>query len=156
MVGMAELRKKIAEYLMEVDEDVVTTKELRKKLSERDYVYNREYNVTIFSNAISSLAKKNVIISVDKDKKGIYRVDRTALNNFISKKYDEKKSGGNEENELEEMRKKIKKIVQTTRLEVEELLDSEKPSTYGRNKTTYNDILQLIDYLKKFAFTVEK
>ena len=37
--------------------------------------------------------------------------------------------------ELKEMREKVKKCVRETYLELEKILDEEKPSVYGRNKS---------------------
>jgi len=54
------------------------------------------------------------------------------------------------------MRRKIKEYIANECKELEEILDSEKPSVYGKNKKTYNDILELITYLQNFKFSVEK
>lgn len=43
-----------------------------------------------------------------------------------------------------------------TYLELEKILDEEKPSVYGRNKHTYEDVTTLIEYMRKFDFIVEE
>ena len=58
--------------------------------------------------------------------------------------------------ELEEFRSEVKEKVKEFSLEIEEILDGVKPSVYGRNKNTYEDILCLIKYLKEFKFTVDE
>lgn len=58
--------------------------------------------------------------------------------------------------ELKEMREKVKKCVRETYLELEKILDEEKPSVYGRNKHTYEDVTTLIEYMRKFDFIVEE
>lgn len=62
----------------------------------------------------------------------------------------------NKELELKEMREKVKKCVRETYLELEKILDEEKPSVYGRNKHTYEDVTTLIEYMRKFDFIVEE
>ena len=51
---------------------------------------------------------------------------------------------------------KIKNDINDFCMKIEQILDSEKPSTYGRNRQTYEDILKLVDTLKTFEFNVEK
>ena len=57
--------------------------------------------------------------------------------------------------ELEELRRKIKRNIETECTELEKILDSEKPSIYGQNRRTYDDIIELIVYLRNFKFSVE-
>lgn len=54
------------------------------------------------------------------------------------------------------MRNKIKKCIGKDYAEIEQILDSEKPSVFGRNRKTYDDILELLEYMKNFKFTVEE
>lgn len=48
------------------------------------------------------------------------------------------------------------RIYEETYLELEKILDEEKPSVYGRNKHTYEDVTTLIEYMRKFDFIVEE
>ena len=57
--------------------------------------------------------------------------------------------------ELEELRRKIKRNIETECTELEKILDSEIPSIYGQNRRTYDDIIELIVYLRNFKFSVE-
>ena len=65
---MTELRGKIKEYIQ--GKETFTTSEVKEELKEKGYVYNVDYDVTSFSNAISSLTRQNYIASMDAEKKG--------------------------------------------------------------------------------------
>lgn len=170
MLSMNELRDKMKECLQEVD--FFTTAELKELLKESGYVYNIDYDVNAFSNAVSSLAKQKYIVSLDSKRKGNYRVNHEGSSdrsyNTAGKSEKQKNAnternsssdvhGGNgdDEPELQEMRQKIKERLKAAYEEIEQLFDSEKPSKYGRNRKTYDDILKLLDYLKHFHFSNE-
>lgn len=148
---MGELREKIRICTKELNS--FSTAQLKELLRDMGYIYNTDYNVTIFSNAISSLVNQKYIISLDSDRKGNYKIikneektkDNTPKENKL---YDN-------EPELAEMRADITTCLNDTLKKIEEKLDSVKPSTYGRNIKTYNDILRLIEMLREFDFTVK-
>ena len=58
-------------------------------LPQKGYVYNKDYNVNAFSNALHSLVNQKAIASVDKEKKENYKV--------LSVSYDDKKNNENKE-----------------------------------------------------------
>lgn len=144
------------------DIEVFTTKGLKEWLKEQGCTYNVDYEVNAFSNAITYLIKKHYILPTGE--KGKYKVvkkekEKEKVNcNNIDEQNEEKKSKDEyvPEKALEEMRRKIKEYIANECKELEEILDSEKPSVYGKNKKTYNDILELITYLQNFKFSVEK
>lgn len=139
------------------DRENFTTVQLKEMLAQKGYVYNRDYDVTVFSNAIASLVKQKYIVSLDKEKRGNYKVLYKQKKNEMNEDAEmEKWESNNDESELREMRKKIEENISEFCLKIEQILDSEKPSTYGRNRKTYEDILKLVDLLKEFKFEVEK
>ena len=153
MMKMTELRGKIKEYIQ--GKETFTTSEVKEELKEKGYVYNVDYDVTSFSNAISSLTRQNYIASMDAEKKGNYMV---VGNRDIKDKEKEtyiKKEPYRNEPELKEMREKIRESLKESCAQIEQILDSEKPSKYGRNRKTYDDILRLIKSLKEFEFTIK-
>ena len=155
MLATKQLREEIKICIE--DREVFTTTQLKAVLEQRGYIYNKDYDVTVFSNAIASLVKQKYIISMDKEKKGNYIVlDKQNKKKMKEEEEMEKKRVNNEEIELREMRIKIEENINEFCLKIEQILDSEKPSTYGRNRKTYDDILKLVDLLKEFKFEVEK
>lgn len=158
MLAMPELREIMKICIQGMD--IFTTTQIKEILKERGYIYNVHYDVTAFSNAISSLTRQKYIVSLDDEKKGNYKVVNKI--EYDNKKNEENEMKKNEngkyddEIELKEMRENIKKFLKESCLKVEQILDSEKPSTYGRNRKTYDDILRLIEVLKEFEFTVEE
>lgn len=163
MSAMKEIREKMMEHLSMVT--IFSTLQMRDFLLEQGYTYNKDYNVRDFSNAISSLVKQGYIKPEDKNSKtGIYQVINQSDSEIEEnpKKKDEDAVSGDRcvvtdpEIELEEFRSEVKEKVKEFSLEIEEILDGVKPSVYGRNKNTYEDILCLIKYLKEFKFTVDE
>lgn len=156
MLVTKQLREEIKSCLKGVE--LFTTIQLKEMLEKNGYIYNRDYDVTVFSNAISSLVKQKYIASADKEKRGNYIV-LDKMQNIDDQEEGKKKMGkkwDDNETELKEMRGRIKEDIKEFCVKMEQLLDSEKPSTYGRNRRTYDDILKLIDLLKEFEFEVEK
>lgn len=155
MVAMKQLREEMKGCLKEIE--FFTTVQLKEMLQQKGYIYNKDYDVNSFSNALHSLVKQKVIISVDKERKGNYKVLSVS---YDAKENNEKKEQKNKminnELELKDMRVKIKNDINDFCVKIEQILDSEKPSTYGRNRQTYEDILNLVDTLKTFKFNVEK
>lgn len=155
MLEMKQLREEIKGCLKEIE--FFTTGQLKEMLQQKGYVYNKDYDVNAFSNALHSLVNQKVIVSADKEKKGNYKVLPVSYDdrkNNENKK--EKNKTLNNELELKDMREKIKNDINGFCVKIEQILDSEKPSTYGRNRQTYEDILNLVDTLKTFKFNVEK
>lgn len=155
MLVTKQLREEIKICLE--DRDFFTTVQLKEVLEQKGLIYNKDYDVTVFSNAIASLVKQKYIASMDKEKKGNYMVlHKQKEEKMKEEELMEKYESNNEEIELREMRKKIEENINEFCLQIEQILDSEKPSTYGRNRKTYDDILKLVDLLKEFKFEVEK
>lgn len=180
MLKSGELREKMKLCLSNIEE--FSTRDLKEWLKAYGYIYNVDYEVNAFSNAIAYLTKKNYISSVGE--KGKYMVVKkdgdacwmeenerermgTETDNEEKKKEEsvQQENGEQtkseqqtyiEEAELEELRGKIKKYIEGECRELEKILDSEKPSIYGHNRRTYNDIIELILYLRNFEFSVEK
>lgn len=109
-------------------------------------------NVYAFSNAVAYLKRNSYIEPTGV--KGSYRVIKKKSKS-VDESTEEFKTL-NKELELKEMREKVKKCVRETYLELEKILDEEKPSVYGRNKHTYEDVTTLIEYMRKFDFIVEE
>lgn len=160
MIKMNQLREEIKLCLEGID--CFTTTQLKEILKERGYIYNVSYDVGAFSNAMSSLVRQRYIAPIDKERKGNYRVLST-----MKSKNEEKNKGelkvqkvkdekSNNERELQKVRKDIEENINEFCKKIEEILDSEKPSTYGRNRKTYNDILKLVCFLREFKFEVEE
>lgn len=168
MLTSVELRKQMVKCLANVE--VFSTAELREMLKGLGCTYNIDYEENAFSNAISFLAKKKVIISEGKEKKGMYRVSSDTGNGAIYKntamntapkaiagsKAKVREEECDKEPELKEMREKIKECLKADCEKIEQILDSEKPSKFGRNRRTYDDILDIIEYMKNFKFRVEE
>lgn len=108
--------------------------------------------VYAFSNAVAYLKRNSYIEPTGV--KGSYRVIKKKSKS-VDESTEEFKTL-NKELELKEMREKVKKCVRETYLELEKILDEEKPSVYGRNKHTYEDVTTLIEYMRKFDFIVEE
>lgn len=151
MLTMRELREKIR--ICTKERNSFSTAQLKELLRDMGYIYNTDYNVTIFSNAISSLVNQKYIVSLDSDRKGNYKVIKNEEK--ANDKNPKEKAPYNNEPELAEMRADITTCLNTTLEKIEKKLDSVKPSTYGRNIKTYNDILRLIEILREFDFTVK-
>lgn len=111
-----------------------------------------DYDVYAFSNAVAYLKRNSYIEPTGV--KGSYRVIKKKSKS-VDESTEEFKTL-NKELELKEMREKVKKCVRETYLELEKILDEEKPSVYGRNKHTYEDVTTLIEYMRKFDFIVEE
>lgn len=109
-------------------------------------------DVYAFSNAVAYLKRNSYIEPTGV--KGSYRVIKKKSKS-VDESTEEFKTL-NKELELKEMREKVKKCVRETYLELEKILDEEKPSVYGRNKHTYEDVTTLIEYMRKFDFIVEE
>lgn len=109
-------------------------------------------HVYAFSNAVAYLKRNSYIEPTGV--KGSYRVIKKKSKS-VDESTEEFKTL-NKELELKEMREKVKKCVRETYLELEKILDEEKPSVYGRNKHTYEDVTTLIEYMRKFDFIVEE
>ena len=153
MIATKQLREEIKLCLK--DKVNFTTVQLKEMLKQNGYEYNRDYDVTVFSNAISSLVKQKYIISIDNEKRGNYKVlCKQEKNEMNDEKIIENVTLNNNESELREMRKKIEENINEFCLGIEQILDSEKPSTYVRNRKTYDDILKLVDLLSEFKFKI--
>lgn len=188
MLKSKELREKMKECLSDVEE--FTTIELKEMLNDMGCVYNVDYEVNAFSNALFFLVKKKFVAS--QGIKGAYRVlidgkngnvedvhkdfkkcknesfeneaseNDTSENDTSKNEASENDTSENEKNkcvdevELKKMRNKIKKCIGKDYAEIEQILDSEKPSVFGRNRKTYDDILELLEYMKNFKFTVDE
>lgn len=178
MMNTRELREKMKECLL--NEEIFTTSQLKERLNEKGWVYQVDYTLNTFSNGISSLVRQNYIVSIDDDRKGVYRVVKSGedtktldgevgiadMNDEKKKETYKSKSQDNEENvknewnnedELKEMRDKIQEYLKVECCaKIRQMLDSKKPSIFTTNRKTYNNILELIDYLEGFKFDVEQ
>ncbi len=152
MLSMPELREKIKLCIQETD--TFSTTQLKQKLKKMGYIYNVDYNVTSFSNSISSLAKQNYIIPLNNGKRGYYKIIKKLESNYKNQNT-KKETPLNNELELKSMREEIRTHLKTTLQKIQDILDSEKPSTYGENIRTYQDILRLIKIIKEFEFTIK-
>lgn len=173
MLGTKELKGYMKECLKDINK--FTTKQLKDLLQNNGIVYKKDYDVHAFSNAIAALRRQNYIINYDTGK---YKVNSLKEENqniieegskedvlFKNAFYEEKdkeiireekdKEIIHEEKELEEIRKKILKCLKEEYAEIEGILDTVKPSVFGKNLQTYEDILGLLKYLENFKFTVE-
>lgn len=154
MLVTRQLREEIKSCLENLEN--FTTVQLKEGLERKGYIYNKDYDVTVFSNAIASLVKQGYIVSMDQEKRGNYRVIYQGKNKMNEEERMEKKKLDNDEAELRELREQVKDNVNEFCVKMEQILDSEKASTYGRNRKTYDDILKLINSLNEFTFEVEK
>lgn len=150
MLGTKEVRERIEVYLEKLEN--FTTTDLKRLLKDDGYIYNVDYDVYAFSNAVAYLKRNSYIEPTGV--KGSYRVNKKKSKS-VDESTEEFKTL-NKELELKEMREKVKKCVRETYLELEKILDEEKPSVYGRNKHTYEDVTTLIEYMRKFDFIVEE
>lgn len=157
MLKMIELREKMKVCLQGKLE--FTTTELKEWLEQYGYVYNTDYDVNSFSNAVASLTKQKHIASMkNSDRKGNYQVIYKADIRNENDKENEKNKDREMDNEpeLKEMREKILELLQESSKKIENLLDTEKLSTYRRNHRTYDEILKLLEYLEHFDFIIDK
>ena len=139
-----EFREKVKECLKDVEE--FTTTDLKKMLKDKGYIYNIDYNTYAFHNTITYLKQNSYIVPTGI--KGRYRVVKERMKK-------EEKVNLNQEPDLQEMRREVKECIKKSYMELENILDEEKPSVYGRNKKTYEDVVELIEYMRKFSFTIE-
>ncbi len=158
MLTMKELREIIKNCIEELDS--FSNTELKELLKDNGYTYNIDYNVTSFSNAISSLVKQKYITFLDGKRKGHYKVIKN--NDYDYKntenaytKTSEETFHHNDESDLAEMRAEIINLLNSTLQKIENRIDQEKPSTYFTNIKTYNDIARLVEILKDFKFTIK-
>lgn len=140
---LREKFEKLNNYYMEVILSDGTSLNLYKAIEDVMYA---------FSNAVAYLKRNSYIEPTGV--KGSYRVIKKKSKS-VDESTEEFKTL-NKELELKEMREKVKKCVRETYLELEKILDEEKPSVYGRNKHTYEDVTTLIEYMRKFDFIVEE
>lgn len=130
-----------------------STTELKGWLEKYGYIYGIDYDIILFSNAMASLTKQKYIESLNSNRKGNYRVIykdvKSENENYKERKLDK-------ELELKDIREKILYILKKSGREIEDLLDSEKLSTYRRNHRTYDEILKLLGYLENFEFTMDR
>lgn len=157
MLKMIELREKMKVCLQGKLE--FSTTELKEWLEQYGYVYNTDYDVNSFSNAVASLTKQKYIASMkNSDRKGNYQVIYKADIRNENDKENEKNKDREMDNEpeLKEMREKILELLQESSKKIENLLDTEKLSTYRRNHRTYDEILKLLEYLEHFDFIIDK
>lgn len=156
MLKMTELRNKMKECLQ--GKQKFSTVELKEWLEEYGYIYNIDYDIKSFSNAVSSLTKQKYIASLDNDRKGKYQVIYNAdIRNENGKENEENKLDKNKgELELKDMREKILNFLKNNAREIEDMIDSEKLSTYRRNPRTYDEILKLLEFLENFEFTIDR
>lgn len=156
MLKMPELRDKMKNCLQEKSE--FSTADLKEWLAESGYVYNIDYNIKSFSNAVSSLTKQKYIVSLDLDRRGKYRVAHESETLYKNDKDKEKSKERylDRELELKDMRNKIVDLLKKTGRDIEDMLDTEKLSTYRKSPKTYGDILKLLEYLENFEFTIDK
>ena len=76
MLGSKEVRKIIIECFNTQDDNFIfSTTKLKELLKEKGYVYNKDYEVNAFNNAIYALAQKKYIISTGE--KGFYQLCKT-------------------------------------------------------------------------------
>lgn len=139
-----EFREMVKECLKDIEE--FTTTDLKEMLKDKGCIYNVDYNMYTFHNTMTYLKKNSYIVPTGI--KGRYRVVKERM------KKDEK-TNLNQELDLKEMRRKVKECIKKDYMELENILDEEKPSVYGRNKRTYEDIVELIEYMRKFSFTIK-
>ncbi len=159
MLSSRELSEYMKKCLKNVDE--FTTRELKEMLKNEGLVYKKEYEVNAFSNAVATLKRKGYVDN-DKKRKGKYKVislenmnnenEENIIEDIDNKCLYETKS---EKKELEEIRRKIVLSLKEEYREIEEILDSVKPSAFGENFQMYEEILELLKYLKTFKFSVE-
>lgn len=163
MLKMKEVRERIKECL--VGREIITTAEIKEQLKELGLVYNDDYDVKSFGNAVYSLNKQKVIVPYGHGKKGVYRVVHESdikISNINENEIKERKRAKimeksfSNEKELKEMREKIRESLKEYHEQIKQIFDSEKPSTYGKNPKTYNDIVELMNYLENFKFSVEE
>ena len=152
MLSSKEMREIIVKCLGNQDNNFVfSTTDLKEMLQKKGYIYNTNYEVHAFSNAIYSLAQKKYILPTGE--KGYYQ-----LNKFISsEKTDKEKASRNQntfakEPELRNMRKKFMDCLNESCHNLAEILDAEKPSTYGKNRDTYDKATSLLNYMQSFSF----
>lgn len=61
MLGSKEVRKIIIECFDTQDDNFIfSTTNLKELLKEKGYIYNKDYEVNAFNNAIYALAQKNI------------------------------------------------------------------------------------------------
>lgn len=158
MLIMKELRELIKNCIEELDS--FSSTELKELLKDKGYTYNIDYNVTSFSNAISSLIKQKYITFSDTHRKGHYKVIKNNEYDYKNtentyNKTSEETCHQNKEPDLAEMRKEITTLLNSTLQKIENRIDQEKPSTYFTNIKTYTDIARLVETLKDFKFTIK-
>ena len=109
-------------------------------------------------NIIKEESKENVLPKnalYEEKEKEIIHEEKEIIHEEKEIIHEEKEEIVHEQKELEEIRKKILKCLKDEYAEIEGILDTVKPSVFGKNLQTYEDILGLLKYLENFKFTVE-
>ena len=130
---------------------IFSTTSFKELIAKEGYIYNKDYEVNAFNNAIYSLAQRKYIVPTGE--KGHYRLNKTV--DHDERKDDEEMRTTNtpeKEPELKNMRKKFMDCLNESRGNLAAILDAEKPSTYGKNRNTYDKAISLLNYLQSFSF----
>ena len=61
----------------------------------------------------------------------------------------------NEEKDLKEMRRKVQKCLDEAWIEIEQILDSIKPSVYAENINTYKKTIEILEVLKNMKYPMD-
>ena len=153
MLGSKEVRKIIVECFHTQDDNFIfSTTNLKELLKEKGYIYNKDYEVNAFNNAIYALAQKKYIVSTGE--KGFYQLCKTITSDKREDKIKmpENQNISEREPELKNMRKKLMDCLNESCYDLAAILDAEKPSIYGKNRLTYDKATSLLNYLQSFSF----
>ena len=149
-----EIRKLILEYLQNREE--VRSSEVRVWLLDRTSSMGEDFSLTAYSNAMTSLQRKEVLQPTGI--KGCYKV----LKKISSKETVEElpkerrmKTEMNEEKDLKEMRRKVQECLDKACTEIEQILDSIKPSVYAENINTYKRTVEILNALKSMNYPMD-
>ena len=149
-----EVRALILEYLQ--DREEIKGSEVRAWLLERTSSMGKNFTLGTYSNAMTSLLKKGVLQSTSI--KGCYKVltrinDKEKTEELPKKK--QMKIEMNKEKDLKEMRRKVQKCLDDACMEIEQILDSIKPSVYAENINTYKKTVEILETLKKMKYPMD-
>lgn len=149
-----EIRELILEYLQ--DREEVRSGEVRTWLLEKMDSIGEKFTLSTYSNAMTSLQRKGVLEPTDI--KGCYKV----LKKISSREKNEElpnerqmKTEMNEEKDLKEMRRKVQKCLDEAWMEIEQILDSIKPSVYAENINTYKKTIEILEVLKNMKYPMD-
>lgn len=149
-----KIRELILEYLQ--DREYVKSREVRAWLLEKASSMGESFTLSTYSNAMTSLQKKEVLQTTDI--KGCYKV----LKKVNSKEKIEEHSNErqiqiemDEEKDLKEMRREVQECLDNACMEIEQILDSIKPSVYAENINTYKKTVEILNVLKSMEYPMD-